>query len=159
MSDAGGGKINAIQDPNFDPHQFDQPFSPNKHRWILNATNIAPADLHAKLEEELAQYSRATLSAGDDPRDAHLPPQHRRRIPHDGSEKIVQHMRVVIRLATIAAEGHTQPVNVTIFGRRRRNTEDRPGDELTMSISVAAKPDPDVETEAVPANGEAEATS
>jgi hypothetical protein len=67
---------------------------------------------------------------------------------------IVQHMRVGIRLAVLAAEGHTQPVNVTIFGRRRKNTEDRPGDELTMSISVAAKPDPDLE----PLNGTPEPT-
>jgi hypothetical protein len=153
-TNAGGGRITQAQVPDFDPHQFDQPFSPNKHRWILNATRVPPAELHAYLERELETYQRLTLSAGDDPRDGHLPPAYRRRIPHDGSDMIVQHMRVGIRLAVLAAEGHTQPVNVTIFGRRRKNTEDRPGDELTMSISVAAKPDPDLE----PLNGGSEPT-
>jgi hypothetical protein len=134
----------------FDATAWERPFYVGRHRWILNATRVLPQDLHPFLEAELAHYIRATLSAGDDPRDAHLPAAMRRRIPHEGSHKVIEHMRAGIRLACLAAEAYEVPLNVTVYGIRRRNSEDRVGDMLNLSISVSAKPDPDLEQEPEP---------
>jgi hypothetical protein len=105
-----------------------------KERWILNAHGKLPGELKQHLEAARDHFVQTTLRAGVDPRDGKTP------ILHDGWQHFVDAMDrgIVAVLAAVGSE--TRAVHATLYGRLKNETEEKPGDELVVSISIAPKP-------------------
>lgn len=104
-----------------------------RERWILNAHSVLPSDLQAHLEKQRDHYAATSLVAGVDPRDGTT------KLLHVGAEHFVDHMTRGIKAVMAMVDGETRPMHVTLFGLLRNETEERPGDELNISVSVAQK--------------------
>jgi hypothetical protein len=108
-------------------------FVPDQHRWVLQAVSCPPAELADKLAKERDHYRDTVFCAGRDPRDNSA-------LYHFGIEPLLAHMDKGIKAAVAIASDAPGPVHVTIFGRVRSATPHTPGDELSVSVSVAQVP-------------------
>jgi hypothetical protein len=104
-----------------------------KERWILNAHAKSSGDLKAHLEKERDHFVATTLRAGVDPRD------NKTVILHDGWEFFVADMNRGIAAVMAIVGDETRPVHATLYGRLRNETDEKPGDELVVSVSIAPK--------------------